>query len=89
MNKYKEININILEKEILIEIRKRHVRMISNQLVEKNIITHEYLDNLIRLKTMRNGTIDMEINNKQRIDLLDKLLQVECCKGTAKWINEL
>jgi hypothetical protein len=89
MEKYRQINTNILEKEILIEIRKRHVNRISCELIQKNILPNNYLDNLIKLEFIKKGIPDTQINNNIRIKYLQKILQIECCKGTAKWINEI
>jgi hypothetical protein len=97
---YKRTTKNTLEGEVLIEIRKYHVSQIARELVIQNIVSKQYLDNLIKIKTLKNNTINananantetVEIvyNDEKRIELLESLLQKECTKGTAKLINEL
>ena len=87
---YKRITKNSLEGEILIEIRKYHVSQIARELVIQNIVSKQYLDNLIKIKTMKNNTTSEIIyNDDKRIELLESLLQKECTKGTAKLINEV
>lgn len=85
MSKYNHINKNILQGDILIHLRKLHVKEIASALVINNIISYEYLDNLIKLKMEDNILID----NTIRIELLNDLLQKECSKYTAKLINDL
>jgi len=92
MTQYKRTTKNSLEGDILIEIRKYHVKEISRELVIQNIISNQYLDNLIKIKSLKNNSTNAEVieyNDEQRIQLLETLLQKECTKGTAKLINEL
>ena len=91
MNQYKRTNLQSLEGEFLIEIRKYHVNAIVREIVKKNIVSKNYLDNLIKIQTIKKGipeTPDIYTDEK-RIEILEKLLQKECAKGTAKLINEL
>lgn len=95
---YKRITKNTLEGEVLIEIRKYHVSQIARELVILNIVSKQYLDNLIKIKTLKNNiinvntnteTVEIVYNDEKRIELLESLLQKECIKGSAKLINEL
>ena len=96
-----------LESEILIQIRKYHIKEIVKQLINKNIISNEYLDNLIKNENIKLGildntntplplqfdvletTITQQHNNNKRIEILEKILQKECLKGTAKLIQDI
>ena len=107
-----------LESEILIQIRKYHIKEIVKQLINKNIISNEYLDNLIKNENIKLGMLDntntplsLQIdilettitqqhnnttlnntqlyNNNKRIEILEKILQKECLKGTAKLIQDI
>jgi hypothetical protein len=48
MSKYNYITKKSLEQEILIMIRNKHVSRISSKLIEQNIISNQYIDNLIK-----------------------------------------
>jgi hypothetical protein len=85
---YKRTTKNSLEGELLIEIRKYQVKEISRELVIQNIISNEYLDNLIKIKSLKNN-VNIIYNDENRIELLENLLQKECTKGTARLINEI
>ncbi len=113
-----------LESEILIQIRKYHIKEIVKQLINKNIISNEYLDNLIKNENIKLGILDntpqlpqlpplhplsqhdaldtnnttlnnTTLNNTQlydnnkHIEILEKILQKECLKGTAKLIQDI
>lgn len=90
--KYKRATSNILEMEILIRIRDRHVAEITEQLILRQIIPYDYIDHLIRIDKLRSNQgkptpgPDIPITNEIRIKFLNSLLQRECCKGTAKLI---
>ncbi len=118
-----------LESEILIQIRKYHIKEIVKQLIHKNIISNEYLDNLIKIENIKLGILDntnttlplqidvlettitqqhnntplnntqqhnitplnntQQHNNNKRIEIIEKILQKECLKGTAKLIQDI
>ena len=95
-----------LESEILIQIRKYHIKEIVKQLINKNIISNEYLDNLIKNENIKLGILDntntllplqidvlettiTQQHNNKRIEILEKILQKECLKGTAKLIQDI
>ena len=93
MSQYKRTTKASLEGDILIEIRRQHIHYISEQFINCNIVSKEYLDNLIKIETQSQTNINTNsINiytNEKRIAMLDKHLQKECSKETAKLINEL
>lgn len=88
---YKRIDVDSLKGEILIEIRKYHTKEIVKELIKKNIVSQQYIDGLLKINALKNNIIDDGniFNDDARIELLEKLLLKECCKGTAKLINEL
>ena len=97
--KYIHVNRAMLEGEMLLEIRKYHINAISQEFIKHNI-ANQYIDNLIKLDILKNN-INMDPNNpnnpnnpniytnEKRFEILNKLLQKECAKETAKLINEL
>lgn len=88
---YRRTDKYILEREILTEIRKYHINEISKAFVLQNIVSKEYLDRLIKIELLKNNILDnpnLYTNNK-RIEILNKLLQKECTKCTAKYIHDL
>ena len=91
ITKYNRTNKHSFEGEILIEIRKHHILEITKEFIKNNIVPKEYLDNLIKINTLKNGnTISPEIyTTEKRTQILEHILQRECGKGTAKLINEL
>jgi hypothetical protein len=89
MSKYNYITKKSLEQEILIMIRNKHVSRISSKLIEQNIISNQYIDNLIKLDNMKNNTKISTFTNELRIQYLNKLLLKECIKGTAKIIADI
>jgi len=91
MNQYKKTTKQSLEGEILIEIRKYHVSEIVKAFIKNNIIPKQYLDNLIKIKSIKKGILESPniYTDEQRTEILEKLLQKECLKGTAKLITEL
>ena len=92
-NLYRRTSKKSLEGDLLIEIRKYHTSQIAKELVKYKIVSNQYLDNLIKieaLKKEKNIPESPEIyTDEKRIEILEKLLQKECSKGTAKLINEL
>ena len=91
-NLYRRTSKQSLEGEILIELRKHHTSQIAKELVNHKIVPNHYLDNLIKIETFKKkqNIQSAEIyNDAKRIEILEKLLQKECSKGTAKLINEL
>jgi len=87
--KYKKMDKNMLEKELLIHFRKIYISLISQNLIKKNIISKEYLNNLIRLDNIKKQKPNNEITEIDRIDYLNQLLQRECKKTTAKLITSI
>lgn len=90
-NLYRRTSKQSLEGEILIELRKHHTSQIAKELVNHKIVPNQYLDNLIKIEALKKQkNIPPEIyTNDKRIEILEKLLQKECSKCTAKLINEL
>lgn len=91
-NLYRRTSKQSLEGEILIELRKHHTSQIAKELVNHKIVPNQYLDNLIKieaLKKQKNIQSQEIYTDAKRIEILEKLLQKECSKGTAKLINEL
>lgn len=90
--KYQQSNKNIIQNEILIAIRKKHVSIIVDEFIKHNIISTEYLDNLIKIYNAKNSVIldnkDL-FNDANRRIILENILQKECAKGTAKIISSL
>ena len=91
---YQRTTSSMLEGEILIEIRNRHIKLITKQFVINNIIPHTYLDNLIKLDNIKNNvyTIDNDpqyYNNVNRINILEKIFKKECIKHTAQFIRNI
>lgn len=90
--KYRQSNKNIIQNEILIAIRKKHVSLIVDEFIKHNIISTEYLDNLIKIYNAKNTFIldnkDL-FNDENRRAILENILQKECAKGTAKIISSL
>ena len=98
-NLYRRTSKQSLEGEILIELRKHHTSQIAKELVNHKIVPNQYLDNLIKIEALKKQT-NIQIQSiensgaeiytdEKRIEILEKLLQKECSKGTAKLINEL
>jgi hypothetical protein len=88
--KYNRITVSILEKEILIKFRVMYIANISKELVEKNLISREYLNNAIRLNNVKNKKETVyPITDEQRIEYLNSILQRECRNATSKLIAEL
>ena len=92
-NLYRRTSKQSLEGEILIELRKHHTSQIAKELVNHKIVPNQYLDNLIKIEALKKQTNIQETpeiyTDEKRIEILEKLLQKECSKGTAKLINEL
>lgn len=88
MSKYSKLNSKDFEKLILIDIRKKHINDITKQFIDNKIISNEYLDQLIKINSHKNNK-EIVINNESRYELLNNLLQKECCKETAKFISQL
>lgn len=92
---YRRTSKKSLEGEILIEIRKYHISQIAKEFVRHKSVPNQYLDNLIKIESLKkekNNRISEgpEIyTDEKRIEILEKALQKECSKGTAKLINEL
>ena len=91
---YHRTTASSLEGEILIEIRNRHIKLITEKFVINKIIPHTYLDNLIKLDNIKNNiyTIDGDsqyYNNIKRINILEKIFKKECIKNTAQFIHNI
>ena len=91
---YQRTTASSLEGEILIEIRNRHIKLITEQFVINKIIPYTYLDNLIKLDNIKNNvyTIDDDphyYNNVNRINILEKIFKKECIKHTAQFIRNI
>ena len=83
-----------LEGEILINIRTQHIKEIVKQFINTNIVSTEYLDNLIKLDNIKNGNTttpdNQQVNNNEKlIEILEKILQKECKHNTAILIHQL
>lgn len=90
-NQYRRTSKESLEGQLLIDIRTLHVKVIAEQFIKHNIVPNAYLDNLIKIDALKKSipeTPELYTDDK-RIEKLEKLLQKECTKGTAKLINEL
>jgi formate dehydrogenase maturation protein FdhE len=95
-NLYRRTSKPTLEADILIELRKYHISQIAKEFIKQKIVPNQYLDNLIKIETLKkqkNITESLEsleiYTDEKRIEILEKLLQKECTKHTAKLINEL
>lgn len=90
-NQYRRTSKTSLEGQILIEIRTLHTKAIASEFVKNNIVPKAYLDNLIKIDTLKKGIPESPrlYTNEKRIEKLEQLLQKECTKGTAKLINLL
>ena len=92
-NLYRRTSKQSLEADILIELRKYHISQIAKEFIKHKIVPDQYIDNLIKIETLKkqkNIPESLEIyTDEKRIEILEKLLQKECSKGTAKLINEL
>ena len=96
-NLYRRTSKQSLEADILIELRKYHISQIAKEFIKQKIVPNEYLDNLIKIETLKKQKNIQSIENsgaeiytdEKRIEILEKLLQKECSKGTAKLITEL
>ena len=91
---YQRTTASSLEGEILIEIRNRHIKLITEQFVINKIIPYTYLDNLIKLDNIKNNiyTIDGDpqyYNNLKRISILEKIFKKECINHTAQFIHNI
>ena len=88
--RYKSITNASLEGDLLIAIRIQYVKRIAKEFVINNIVSKQYLDNLLKIKALKqNKPIENIYNDDNRIELLENILQKECAKGTARIINEL
>lgn len=95
-NLYRRTSKQSLEGDLLIEIRKYHIGQIAKELVKYKIVPNQYLDNLIKIETLKKQTTLQEslehpdiYTNAKRTEILEIILQKECSKETAKLINEL
>ena len=91
---YRRTNASNLEAEILIEIRNRHIKLITEQFVINKIIPHMYLDNLLKLDNIKNNIYAIDgdpqyYNNIKRINILEKIFKKECIKNTAYFIHNI
>lgn len=62
-NHYKRTTKASLEGELLITIRIQHVKQIAHELVLKNIVSKQYLDNLIKIKELKKQHMLANTNN--------------------------
>jgi hypothetical protein len=91
LNLYHKTSKQSLEGDLLIELRKYHTRQIAKEFVINNIVPNQYLDNLIKIEALKKVNIECIIiyTDEKIIEILNKILQKECSKCTAKLINEL
>lgn len=63
-DKYNHINTNTLKGYLLLHIQKTYLKIITKDLIDKNIITDEYLDSIMTEKNIKkiNKLIENEIN---------------------------
>jgi len=92
-NLYRRTSKPSLEADILIELRKYHISQIAKEFIKHKIIPNQYLDNLIKIETLKKQKNIIEspeiYTDEKRIEILENILQKECTKHTAKLINEL
>jgi hypothetical protein len=90
-NQYRRTSKASLEGQLLIEIRALHIKAIAREFIINNIVPNAYLDNLIKIDALKKGILESSglYTDEKRIEKLEKLLQKECTKGTAKLINEI
>lgn len=88
IQKYNKLNEKSLKGEILLACRKQHVEEIAKQIIERELISSEFIDENIRLDNMKKKKVII-INDELRFQYINKLLQGECSKMTARLINEL
>lgn len=86
--KYNKINIKSLKGELLINIRDLHVKTISKELLESKIFPIEYIDKHITLECLQKN-VPVIINDKLRLEFINKLLYKECVKHTSRLIIDL
>jgi len=87
---YNRLNEKSLKGTLLINIREKHIKEISKQMLnpEYNIIPLEYIDEKIRLDSIKKN-IEYIPNNESRLVYLTNILLKECVKGTSKIISEM
>ena len=86
--KYNKLNKESLRGELLINIRDIHIKSLSKELLEQKIIPIEYIDKILTLELLQQK-IPVIINNKNRLELINKLLNKECVKNTSRLIIDL
>ena len=86
--KYNKLNKESLKGELLINIRDIHIKSLSKELLEQKIIPIEYIDKILTLELLQQK-IPIIINNKNRLELINKLLYKECVKNTSRLIIDL
>lgn len=86
--KYNKININSLKGELLINIRDIHIKSLAKELLEKQIIPIEYIDKILTLELLQKK-LPIIINDENRLELINKLLNKECVKNTSRLIIDL
>ena len=88
--KYNNLNDKSLKGYLLINIREKHIIELAKNMLnpEYNIIPLEYIDEKIRLDSIKKN-IEYIPNNESRLVYLTNILMKECVKGTSKIISEM
>jgi len=98
-HKYYKTNKNSLKGDILITARTEYISLISQDFLEHKIIPINYIDKQLKLDYIKNHKQTYSndetsehkfiITDKLRLDFINKLLNKEIVKGTAKLITSI
>jgi hypothetical protein len=88
IKKYNKLNEKSFKGEVLLYCRKQHISEIAKRIMDRKLINYEFIDENIKLEYL-NKKKEVIINDEVRLKYINKLLQTECSKYTAKLINQL
>jgi hypothetical protein len=87
-NKYVKLTASSIKGDILLAIRDQHVTEIARQLLTKDVIPLNYLDDKIKLDSLRLKK-DPVYTYENRLKYLINILKKQCSQGTSTLIAEI
>ena len=88
MSKYSKINKKSFKGEVLLYSRREHVNEIAKRLFSSKLIDNEYIDEQLKMEYLQKKK-EYVPNDELRLEYVNRILQTECSKMTARLINEL